>query len=62
MPKENDWILNGLAYDPSFMRDFLSYKLSNLIGNYASRGRYCEVMLNGDFQGIYVFAGKTKSR
>ena len=61
MPKENDWILNGLAYDPSFMRDFLSYKLSNLIGNYASRGRYCEVILNGDFQGIYVLQEKLKA-
>ena len=61
MPKENDWILNGLAYDPSFMRDFLSYKLSNLTGNYASRGRYCEVILNGDFQGIYVLQEKLKA-
>ena len=61
MPKENDWILNGLAYDPSFMRDFISYKLSNLTGNYASRGRYCEVVLNGDFRGIYVLQEKLKA-
>ncbi len=61
MPKENDWILNGLAYDPSFMRDYLSYKLSNLTGNYASRGRYCEVVLNGDFRGIYVLQEKLKA-
>lgn len=61
MPKENDWILNGLAYDPSYMRDFISYKLSKLIGNYASRGRYCEVVLNGEFQGIYVLQEKLKA-
>jgi hypothetical protein len=61
MPKENDWILNGLAYDPSYMRDFLSYKLSREIGNYASRGRYCELVLNGDFRGIYVFQEKLKA-
>ena len=61
MPKENDWILNGLAYDASFIRDFLSYKLSNLIGNYASRGRYCEVVLNGEFRGIYVLQEKLKA-
>ena len=53
MPKENDWILNGLAYDPSYIRDFLSYKLSREIGNYASRGRYCELILNGDFRGYH---------
>ena len=61
MPKENDWILNGLAYDPSFIRDFISYRLSNLTGNYASRGRYCEVILNGDFRGIYILQEKLKA-
>lgn len=61
MPTENDWILSGLAYDPSFMRDFLSYKLANLTGNYASRGRYCELVLNGDFRGIYVLQEKLKA-
>ena len=61
MPKENDWILNGLAYDASYMRDFISYKLSKLSGNYASRGRYCEVVLNGEFQGIYVLQEKLKA-
>ena len=43
------------------MRDYLSYKLSNLTGNYASRGRYCEVVLNGDFRGIYVLQEKLKA-
>ena len=61
MPKENDWILNGIAYDPSFMRDYLSYNLSNLIGNYASRTRYCELFLNGEFRGIYIFQEKLKA-
>ena len=61
MPTENDWILNGLAYDPSYMRDFLSYKLSNLTGNYASRGKYCELVLNGEFRGIYVLQEKLKA-
>jgi hypothetical protein len=61
MPKENDWILNGLAYDASYIRDYISYKLSNLTGNYASRGRYCEVVLNGEFQGIYVLQEKLKA-
>lgn len=61
MPTENDWILNGLAYDPSYMRDFLSYKLSNITGNYASRGKYCELVLNGEFRGIYVLQEKLKA-
>jgi hypothetical protein len=43
------------------MRDFLSYKLSNLTGNYASRGKYCELVLNGEFRGIYVLQEKLKA-
>ena len=37
MPKENDWVLNSLAYDQTGMRDFLSYELSERLGQYASR-------------------------
>ena len=61
MPKENDWILNGIAYDSSLIRDYLSYQLSNQIGQYASRGKYCEVMLNGNYEGIYLFQEKLKA-
>ena len=60
MPAENDWILNPLAYDQTGMRDVLAYELSNEIGQYASRSRYCEVVLNGDYRGLYVFMEKIK--
>ena len=60
MPKDNDWILNGIAYDSSLIRDYLSYQLSNQIGQYASRGKYCELMLNGIYKGIYLFQEKLK--
>ena len=60
MPRDNDWILNGIAYDSSLIRDYLSYQLSNQIGQYASRGKYCELMLNGIYNGIYLFQEKLK--
>ncbi|MBL0020259.1 MAG: CotH kinase family protein [Bacteroidetes bacterium] len=53
MPKEHDWILYGPYSDKSCMRNWLSYALSNDMGQYAVRGRYCEVILNGSYQGIY---------
>ena len=49
MPSENDWILNGLAFDPSLIRDYLSYNLSRQLGNYAPRTVYCEVIINGAY-------------
>lgn len=60
MPKENDWILNGLAYDGSLMRDYITYNLSRQIGSYASRTQYCEVVINGDYNGLYVLQEKIK--
>jgi len=60
MPKENDWILNSLAFDPSLIRDFLSYDLYRSMGNYAARGVYCELMLNGVYKGLYIFMEKLK--
>ncbi len=61
MPSENDWILNSLAFDPSLIRDYLSYDISRKMGNYASRTQYCEVVLNGDYIGLYVFQEKIKA-
>ena len=41
MPDEHDWILNSIAWDPSLIRNYLSYDLSRSIGNYAARGNPC---------------------
>ena len=60
MPKENDWVLNSIAFDPSLIRNYLSYDLSRSIGNYAARGEYCEVVINGDYKGLYIFMEKLK--
>ena len=61
MPSENDWILNGLAFDPSLIRDYLSYNLSCQLGNYAPRTVFCEVIINGFYQGLYLLQEKIKA-
>ena len=60
MPTENDWILNSLAFDQTGMRDVLAYELSERSGQYASRSMYCEVVINGDYKGLYAFMEKIK--
>ena len=60
MPPENDWILNSLAFDSSLIRDYFSYEISRSIGNYSPRGVYCELFLNGNYQGLYIFMEKIK--
>jgi hypothetical protein len=60
MPADNDWILNGLGFEPGLIRDYLCYNLSRMIGEYASRTAYCEVILNGSYNGLYVLQEKIK--
>uniref|UniRef100_UPI0040492C68 CotH kinase family protein n=1 Tax=Flavobacterium sp. TaxID=239 RepID=UPI0040492C68 len=60
MPSENDWVLNSLAFDPSMMRDFLSYTLARNMGNYAPRVKYVEVIVNDDYKGLYILTEKIK--
>lgn len=61
MPAENDWVLNGLAFDPSLIRDYLAYNTSRLMGNYAPRTQYCEVIINGEYRGLYLLQEKVKA-
>ncbi|MFN4145105.1 MAG: CotH kinase family protein [Runella sp.] len=60
MPSENDWILNATYNDKSLLRDVLAYHLSNQIGMYATRTRYVELVLNNDYQGIYILMERIK--
>lgn len=60
MPAESDWILYASHNDKSLLRTSLSYYLYNAMGNYAVRTRHCEVILNGQYKGVYVFTEKIK--
>jgi len=60
LPKENDWILNAMVFDPALMRDFICYNLSRQIGEYATRTIYCELIINGDYRGLYLLQEKVK--
>jgi hypothetical protein len=60
MPADNDWILLSNVFDPSMIRNWLSFKLSRQIGQYASRTCFCEVMINGEYMGLYLLLEKIK--
>jgi hypothetical protein len=60
MPRENDWVLHNPFSDKSLLRNVLACKLSNDIGRYASRTRLCELVLNDEYQGVYILMEKVK--
>lgn len=59
-PEESDWVLLANYNDKVFMRNVLAFKLFNETNHYASRTRFCEVKVNGIYQGIYIFGEKIK--
>ncbi len=60
MPKEEDWILLATWNDKSFVRNALMFELARRGGQWAPNTRHVEVLLNGQYQGIYVFCEKIK--
>lgn len=60
MPAEEDWVLFAPYNDKSLMRDALAYKLGRDLGQYAPRTRFCEVIINDIYQGVYVLIEKIK--
>jgi hypothetical protein len=60
LPAESDWILYAPFTDKTFFRDVLTYWLTANIGRYASRFKFCELVLNGEYMGVYVLFEKIK--
>ncbi len=60
MPEENDWVLRASYFDHTFTRNVLASHMSQQTGHWASRCRLVELVLNGDYQGIYILMEKIK--
>ncbi|MFT4638116.1 MAG: hypothetical protein ACI8T1_001434 [Verrucomicrobiales bacterium] len=70
LPAESDWVLSGrYEEDRALVRNEFVYELSNQIGRYAPRTRFCEVYLNtsrsgsvsaGDYIGLFSFMESLK--
>ena len=60
LPEENDWVLHAPYSDKTLFRNILAYKLARDLGQYAPRTKLCELILNGEYQGVYVLIEKIK--
>ena len=58
--KDDDWILNAMALDDFKVKEQFAMKLWNRLAEQSpwdypmSSGAYCEVVLNGHYQGLYL--------
>ena len=60
LPSEADWVFFGPYNDKTLIRDVLAYKLARDMGRYASRSRFFELVINGEYKGLYVLLEKIK--
>lgn len=60
LPKESDWVLYAPYNDKTLMRNFLAYTISREMGRWAANCRYAELILNGEYKGIYIFMERIK--
>lgn len=60
MPKENDWILYGCYPDKTLMRNEITYTLFGLMRPYSPRYVYCELVINGQYMGVYTLMERIK--
>lgn len=56
MDEHQDWVLHGPFIDKTLIRNYMWYNIAGEIMDYAPNVRFCEVMLNGEYRGVYVLA------
>lgn len=60
LPEESDWAFIAPYNDKTLVRDALMYELARRIMPWAPRTRFVEMVINGQYEGIYVVTEKIK--
>lgn len=67
MSAHHEWALHGPYLDKSLIRNYMWYNIAGECMEYAPNVRFCELVINGEYQGLYLLtelveAGKEGSR
>ncbi len=67
MTAHHEWVLHGPILDKTLLRNYMWYNIAGEIMDYAPNVRFCELLLDGEYMGVYVLvenitAGKNGSR
>lgn len=60
LPSENDWILYAPYPDKTLLRNTLAYHLFGRMRHYSPGTRLCELIVNGQYQGVYELHERIK--
>lgn len=67
MDAHHEWALHGPFLDKTLMRNYMCYNISGEIMEYSPNVRFCELIINGEYRGLYlaiemITAGKEGAR
>lgn len=67
MAAHHEWALHGPYLDKTQIRNYMWYNIAGQIMDYAPNVRFCELVINGEYQGLYLMtetitAGKEGAR
>lgn len=67
MAAHSEWVLHGPFLDKTLLRNYMWYNIGGEIMSYSPNVRFCELMINGVYEGVYVMtetitAGKNGAR
>lgn len=54
MDCHHEWVLHGPFLDKTLIRNYMWYNIAGSIMDYTPNVRFCEVILNGEYIGVYV--------
>lgn len=54
MGANSEWVLNGPYLDRTLLRNRIAYQISRELFEWAPDSRFCEVFVNGEYQGVYL--------
>lgn len=54
MEADHDWALHGPFLDKTLLRNYMALNISGELMDYAPDVRFCEVVINGEYRGVYV--------
>lgn len=60
MSSESSWVLNGPFLDKSLIRNYMSYTLGQHLRVLSPDVRFCELFLDGEYQGLFLLMESIK--
>lgn len=60
MTADNTWVLHGPILDKTLIRNYMCYNIIGEEMEYVPNVRFCELFLNGEYEGVYVLTEKIK--